>query len=477
MNKHEFGQGDELVYFIGIKGVGMTMLAQFLAAKGVKVLGSDVPEVFLTDRVLKNSKIKVFSGFNPENIPENVDVVIHSSAYSEKNNPELGYIKNNKNLFTGVKLHCYASALGEIFNKYQGIAVCGSHGKTTCSAWLGYVLLKANKEPNVLVGSRVPQFKGSSLIGESKLLVSEVDEYQNKLRFFSPKMLLLNNIDYDHPDFFKTEASYIKVFRDFVKRIPSSGFMVVNADDAQALKVSAFTKAKVISYSIKEEKKGEAKVDYRAHEIKVRGLKQSFKVNDLGVFDISLLGDYNISNALGVIATALELGVPLAELKKHLKSFKGTERRSQVLASHNGAIYIDDYAHHPTEIKASLKAIKEAYSDKNIITVFHPHTFSRTKAFFKDFSKSFFASDELIILNIYGSAREKQGGVTSLSLLRAIKAENRKRKDIKQLVQNIETIPEVVTYLKKRAGAGDVVLLMGAGDVFRVAEAILKKKK
>ena len=480
MNDKELGLKGKIIYFIGIKGVGMTMLAQFLAAKGVKVSGSDVPEVFLTDRVLNDCKIKVFCGFNPENIPSNVDVIIHSSAYNEKNNPELGYLKNNKNLFSGVKIRTYAVALGEIFNMYQGIAVCGSHGKTTTSAWLGYLLLKANLEPNVLVGSRVPQLKGSSVIGKSNLFVAEVDEYQNKLQYFSPEMVILNNIDYDHPDFFKTEASYLKVFRDFVKRIPASGFLVINADDRKVFKVSRLAKAKVISYSLEAKNNESDKVDYRAHDIKTNKLKQSFKVNDLGVFNISLLGKHNIANALGVIAVSLELGIPLVEVKKYLQLFKGTERRSQVLGSYNGALYIDDYAHHPTEIKATIQAIKEAYSDKKIITVFHPHTFTRTKALFNDFTNSFFASDELIILNIYGSAREKQGGVSSLSLVNAIKKANRKKSDKKvvgQVVKNIETIPEVVDYLKERAKSGDLVLLMGAGDVFRVAEIILKKKK
>ncbi len=479
MNKiknKELGLKGKTIYFIGIKGVGMTMLAQFLLAKGAKVLGSDIPETFLTDRVLKDCKIKVFSGFNPENIPLEVDIIIHSSAYNEKNNPELGYIKNNKNIFSKVEIKSYAESLGKVFNNYQGIAVCGSHGKTTTSAWLGYLLSKAKKEPNVLVGSRVPQFKGSSLIGKSNLFIAEVDEYQNKLKFFKPKIVLLNNIDYDHPDFFKTKASYEKVFHDFVKKIPASGFLVVNADDAKALKVSQSSTAKIITYSLDEKKSFSEEINYRAFGFKNNKLKQSFRVNDLGTFSISLLGKHNIANALGVIATAIKLKIPLKEIKKHILSFKGTERRAQILGTYNGAVYIDDYAHHPTEIKATLEAIKETYSDKKIITVFHPHTFTRTKALFKDFVDSFFASDELIVLDIYGSAREKQGGVSSLALVKAIKLAN-KKKNNKQSVKNIKTIPEVINYLKARAKAGEVVLLMGAGDVFRVAQGILNKNK
>lgn len=462
-------------YFIGIKGVGMTMLAQFLSTKNFEVSGSDIPETFLTDRVLKDSKIKVFSGFNSDNIPKELDLVVYSSAYNEKNNPELGYIKNNKKLFKNIELKSYAETLGSLFNTYKGIAVCGSHGKTSTSAWLGYLLSKSGKSPNVLVGSRVPQFKGSSLIGDSDLFVAEVDEYQNKLKFFNPEIVLLNNIDYDHPDFFKTEASYIKVFRDFVKKIPSNGFLVVNGDDKKALRVARSSQSKIISYGIK----GGSALDYRAFDIKNIKLRQSFKVNNLGSFTISLLGKHNVYNALAVIATAKELKVPLKEIKKHLMSFRGSERRTQVLGSCNGVIYIDDYAHHPTEIKTTLEAIKTAYKNKRIVTVFHPHTFTRTKALFKDFSESFSFSDELIVLDIYGSAREKQGGVSSLALTREIKKFNKKSSNNnlkEQLVKNIKSIPEVAKYLKKETKEGDLVVLMGAGDVFRVAEIVFKEK-
>ena len=473
------------VYFIGIKGVGMTMLAQFLQAKGHKVSGSDVAESFLTDKVLSDAKIPVFSGFNPENISTKADLIIYSSAYNEKNNPELGFIKHNPNLFKA-EILSYAQALGSVFNDYQGIAVCGSHGKTTTSAWLGYVLEKANKKPNVLVGSRVPQFKGSSLIGSSKIFLAETDEYQNKLRFFNPFAVVLNNIDYDHPDFFKDDAAYIKVFRDFIKRIPERGFLVVNYGDKQVKRVSKSCSAKVISYDIETESftttanrnkavAGTDKevVNYFAFNLKIKGLKQSFQVNNLGEFKISLLGRHNVKNALAVIAAALELKVSLKDLKKYLANFKGTERRSQILGTYNQAIYIDDYAHHPTEIQATLESLKSFYHTKKIITVFHPHTFTRTKALFNDFVKSFQNTDELIILDIYGSAREKQGGVSSAKLVKGINAFYKKEKK-NIIAKNIKTVKEVANYLRTNTKANDLVVLMGAGDVFRVWEYLKK---
>ncbi len=189
------------VYMVGIKGVGMTMLAQFLASQGNIVSGSDVKDTFLTDKVLASLKIKVFTPFSQNNLPKNPDLIIYSSAFNSKNNPELNFIENNP-AYKSVKILSYAEALGKIFNQQKGIAVCGSHGKTTVSAWLGYVLWKADKNPSVLVGSSVPQFKSSGISGDSKLLIAEVDEYQNKLRYFQPQGVVLNNIEYDHPRLF-----------------------------------------------------------------------------------------------------------------------------------------------------------------------------------------------------------------------------------------------------------------------------------
>lgn len=466
-------------YFIGIKGVGMTMLAQFLAAKKIKVFGSDNAETFMTDKVLQDSGIKIFSPFAIENIPNDADLIIYSSAYNAQNNIEMAFLEKQAELLKSkTVVLSYAEALGAIFNNYFGIAVCGSHGKTTTSAWLGYVLMVAGKKPNVLVGSRVPQFKGSALIGKSKYFIAETDEYQNKLQFFHPQGVLLNNIDYDHPDFFKTEADYEKVFRDFVKKIPSSGFLIVDSSDVKSLRVSKSTKANIITYDIAVDLSSAAKnriINYLAYDIKIKGNYQVFKINALGEFKISLFGEHNIKNALAVVAAARELGISVKQIKSILASFKGTERRAQILGKFKGALIIDDYAHHPTEIKATLNGLRNFYKKKNIITVFHPHTFTRTKALFKDFVTSFSDTNELIVLDIYGSAREKQGGVSSTQLVKAIIADDKKNK-IKRQVKNIKTIPEVGEYLRQKINSNDLVVLMGAGDVFRVADKLIVKK-
>lgn len=462
------------VYMVGIKGVGMTMLAQFLKEKGSIVSGSDIPDTFLTDKVLKKEKIKVFPKFDIKNISPDVNLVIHSSAYNPENNVELAYLIKQKK----VRVLNYASALGEIFSSYQGISVCGSHGKTTTSAWLGYVLSRAKLEPNVLVGSSVPQFKGSGLIGKSNLFVAETDEYQNKLQYFQPYGVVLNNIDYDHPDFFKTKAAYFKVFKDFVIKIPKNGFLVTNHSDKQIRSLYSVVKGWLLNYDFvdgeKDYLKKKNQVKFIAYNHYLKDGYQYFKVNDLGEFKIKMLGRHNVFNALAVIAASYALGLEISVIKKHVATFLGTTRRAQYLGDFKTVPIFDDYAHHPTEVKSTIEAFKEAYPNKKIVLVFHPHTYTRTLALFDDFKQSFAGVSELIVIDIYGSARETQGGTSSKELIKAISVWNKENK-IKQKVVHQTNLETVETYLRQELQNGDLLLLMGAGDIFRVGEKLLKK--
>jgi len=463
-------------YLIGIKGVGMTMLAQFLKAHGQSVSGSDIRDVFLTDKILRGEKIKVLSPFDSANIPASPDKIIHSSAYSAANNPELAFIVSHPERYRKIPLITYAEALGEVFNRYQGVAVCGSHGKTTVTAWLGYVLWRAGLEPNVLVGSNVPQFRGSGLSGRSRRLIAEVDEYQNKMRFFFPRGVIMNNIDYDHPDFFKTRSSYVQVFTDFVRKIPRSGWLVVNGDDHQAVRVAEQCRGRVVSYSLSG-----SDADFLAVDIRQSGEKQIFRLNaggrDQGEFSIKLSGRHNVSNALAVIAAARQYQISWTQIRRQVTSFRGTERRGEILGEYRGALIIDDYAHHPAEIKATLSGLRARWPKNRIITVFHPHTFTRTAALFGDFIRSFKDTDHLIVLGIYGSAREtassRSGGVTSAKLAAAIKDFN-KREGIRQRVISVPTLDGAAARLRQILKKGDRVILMGAGDVFRIGTKLLK---
>lgn len=455
------------IYMIGIKGVGMTMLAQFFASLDIEVLGSDIDEKFMTDDVLKKSGIEVIERFDKKNIPADADVIIYSSAYTAKNNREVKAAINGK-----IKIMTYAEAMGGVFNQRHGIAVVGSHGKTTTTAWLGFVLREAGLDPSVMVGAQVPQFDGAAVLGKSDYLIIEADEYQNKLKSFSPRAVLLNNIDYDHPDFFKTEEEYNQVFIDFIKKIPSKGFLVTNWDDKNIRSIARVnTQCKVITYAINEV------ADVVAYDIVQKDGLQYFKVkfgiedggDSLGDFSIQLSGKHNISNALAVIATCVEMGVDLVDIRKYLPEFAGTARRMQVLGKFNGATIIDDYAHHPTEIKATLAGAREKYGKKNIKVIFHPHTFTRTKAFLDDFATSFEDADEVIILDIYGSAREEHGGVHSRDLVKKILQNHDNA-----FLQYISNLKGCEKYLRESIERDDIVILMGAGDVFKIGENLVK---
>jgi UDP-N-acetylmuramate--alanine ligase len=476
------------VYMIGIKGVGMTMLAQFLAAKGLEVSGSDTSDTFMTDQVLARANIKVLQAFAEDNVPKDVDLIIYSTAYNVANNIEVAKAVRSK-----VRHLTYAEGLAEIFNAHYGVAVIGSAGKTTTTAWLGWVLSQAGKEPNVMVGSRVPQFDGSILIGQSDTLVIEADEYQNKLRYFFPKVVLLNNIDYDHPDYFKTEADYTQVFVDFIKKIPAKGLLVANFDDPLVRKFAPVnTRARVVSYGLKGE------VDFLAYDLRNQDGRQFFKVrmresseplaadpvqdkllkaevSELGVFSIGLPGRHNVYNALAVIASALELGTTLLDLRKSLGTFNSTNRRMEKLGVYHGVTIYDDYAHHPVKVKAAMSGIRQLYPKNELIVVFQPHTFTRTLALLDQFAESFALADELIVLDIYGSAREAQGGVHANDLIDKIES-LRPQGFAPARLKYLASLTDCTEYLRARAKKGQVILLMGAGDVFKIGQQLLANK-
>ena len=465
------------VYIIGIEGAGTSALARMLKNKGIDVSGSDEGDHFYYD-MLKDAGIKVFHKFDKQNIPSDVDLVIYSLAFQKENNNETAFAYENiKNVLS------YGEALALLFNQEYGISVCGSHGKTTVSAWLAYVLKKSNRNPKLIVGAKVPQLKGNSLSGSSEYFVLESDEYGNKLQYLKPRAVLLNNIDYDHPDFFQTKEDYNKVFIDFIKRIPKKGWLVANFDNPIIKKIASVnTRAKVVSYAIDEQ------ADYVAYDIKQANNKQYFKVKikenifnkdglsenaELGDFSIQLIGKHNIYNAMAVILALIEVDVDLTDIRTYLSEFKGVSRRMETMGEFNGAVIIDDYAHHPTEIKAVLNGVRQKYGNKKIRVVFHPHTFTRTKALFNDFACSFDDADEIIILDIYGSAREKQGGVHSKDLVEKIKLKI-KNPNKKSKIYYIPTLDECEKYLRDTIERDEVIILMGAGDVFQIGKKLVK---
>lgn len=352
----------------------------------------------------------------------------------------------------------YPEILAELFNQKYGIAVTGTHGKTTTSAMLANTLKELGEDLKAVIGSKVLNWSGNALNGKGKYFVIEADEFQNKLKMYDPKVVLLTNLDWDHPDTYPTFEDYKKAFEDFVTKIPETGFLVSCGDDKNVLEISKKVKCPVLTYGFSKN------CDYFISKAKGKNFSVELKGEKLGNFEIQLIGKHNILNAASVIAVCHKLNFDVENIRGALKNFKGTKRRFEYIGQKNGAILIDDYGHHPEEIKATLKGAKEIYPKKNITAVFHPHSYSRTEALLEEFSRSFSDADKVIVLDIYGSVREGSGQVNSRNLVDLINKENSGK------AQYLPTISETVDFLKNKVSEKDVILCIGAGNVFEVAE-------
>ena len=444
------------VYIIGIEGGGTSALACLYQNMGLSVSGSDEGDHFFAS-VLQSANIPVANKFSATNLPTDTDLIVYSSAYHQNSNAEM-----TAALVSGKLMLSYAEAIADLFKQKFGIAVCGSHGKTTTTAWLGYVLHQAGLSPSMIVGAKVSQLP-SGLTGKSDYLIVEADEYQNKLRLYEPKITLLNNIDYDHPDYFLSVEDYEQAFIDFIKKMSEDKVLIANNDDETITRIVPNNfEGRLITYSLTTDT-----ADYLATDIRLDNVIQHFKVSQkgqlLGECTIRLLGQHNVSNALAVIATCLHLGLDWNTIQKHLAEFTGTARRLQSLGEFNGAVVLDDFGHHPTEIKATIGAVRQLYPEKRLVVVFHPHTFSRTKALFNNFLTCFTNVDELIILDIYASARETANIVSSQELVDKIK-----ERDNNIDVKHIPTLSGAEDYLRNNLKADQVLLLLGAGNVFEI---------
>lgn len=460
------------VHMIGIKGAGMTALAEFLAGQEIKVTGSDTDEVFFTDDILKNLEIKYTENFSPENIPVDAEAIIYSTAYSKEKNTELAAA-----FASGLPVLSYPEALGMLTREKMTLAVCGTHGKTTTAALLAETLKFSGLDPSAIVGSRIMNWSGNALSGRGKYFVLEADEYQNKLAEYFPFAVILTSVDFDHPDFFPDKESYEQVFRDFVSRIPKHGVLVYCNDSTSVAKIAETAQCQKISYGFLEGTRFRIR-DYKPMELGFVGgvdsFKQSFSVSDgdddLGQFRLKLAGAHNALNATAVLALSLFLKLKVERVRLAFEKFCGTERRFEYIGERYGALIYDDYAHHPEEIRATLVAFRELYPKRKLRVVFHPHTFTRTKALLTDFAQSFDAADEIIILDIYGSAREKQGGVSSEDLVNLINrffpGKARYVPDAKECIENFD----------KTMGHQDVIITMGAGNVWEISHKLAHVK-
>ncbi len=470
------------VYMVGICGMGMTALAQVLQGWGKTVSGSDTQEHFPTDEVLERLGIVVHHGFSAAHVPVDIDVAVVSSAYGT-NHPEVIALRERE-----VPTFEYAQALGIFFRQKRLIAVSGTHGKTTTTAMIGSVLQEAGMDPTVIVGAQVLGWGSNALVGKSDWVVLEADEYQDKFQYYNPEVLVITAIDWDHPDYFTDAQSYAQVFRRFAERVPKHGSIVAYTDDADVAEVVQNLSAPVLTYGrrhhrnmriIEESQDHTEQRFYLLTNDRHSGLTgirsdagQASMTTHVGPFSLLLAGRHNVSNATAAICVAMNLGVSIESIRKGLKKFQGTERRMQVIGTMaNGAIVIDDYAHHPVEVAATLSGLRSKYGAQPIHVVFQAHTYTRTQALLEEFAHCFGDADGVVITDIFASARERGMPHTVTAELFVER--------IGEFHPHVEYVPwaKLESMIRQKAQPQDVWVMMGAGDGWRLARALVTESQ
>ena len=454
-------------HFIGIGGVGMSALAKILIERGFKVSGSDVKDSPTLD-MLRGIGAKIFVGhkaknlFNEKSDPV-VDAIVCSSAIPA-DNPEV--VAASK--FKIPKLH-RSDINAYLLNAKKGIAVAGSHGKTTTTSMIGYVLHSAGVDPTIIIGGESTDLGTGAILGKSDWLVSEADESDGTFVTLKPEIAVVTNIEDDHLDHYGTIDKIRAAFKIFIKNIDrETGTAVLCFDNENLRNLAKELDRKVISYAIDNE------ADFTAHNIRTTTKGILFEVmhgeNILGNVKLPIHGRHNVLNALATIATALEVGISFSKISEGLSHFHGAKRRFQTKGRVRNILVVDDYAHHPTEIAATLKAARETKPNK-LICIFQPHRYSRTQLLLKEFGNAFREADELILTDIYSAGEEKISGVSGESILREVLSTTN------QAVSYIPKREDIAKAIKDQLSAGDLVITMGAGDIFKTGEELLTMLK
>ena len=447
------------VHFIGIGGISMSGLAEILIKEHFTISGSDSKQSALTDH-LTNLGATIFYPQKASNIIEGIDVVVYTAAIHD-DNPEFAEAKRQ-----GLPMLSRAELLGQLMNNYSTpIAISGTHGKTTTTSMLSHILLEAETDPTISVGGILNAIGGNIRVGNSDIFVTEACEYTNSFLNFFPHISVILNVEEDHMDFFKDIDDIRSSFHKFASLLPEDGALIVNKNIESLESIIEGLNCKVISYSECQD------ADYSAANIEFDALgNASFDLIKYGTYvdriKLSVAGNHNVSNALSTIAVADLLEIPLETIKKGILSFTGTVRRFQYKGERNGFTIIDDYAHHPTEIRATLTSAQN-YPHKDIWCIFQPHTNTRTKAFFHEFAEALSMADHVILADIYAARETDTLGMSSEALA----------EEIKSLGADAYYLPSfeaIENFVLERVIHGDLLITMGAGDVVNIGENLLK---
>ena len=414
----------------------MSALARLYSARGEEVSGSDAMDSPMLE-ALRDEGMGVFVGHSAFQVAEDVEMVVVSEAIP-LDNPELMAARERHLL-----LKTYFEALGEITEEFKTIAVAGTHGKTTTTALIACLLMQSYRDPTVVIGSQMKELDGKNMrLGGSEWMVVEACEYRRSFLHLSPNIVVLTNIELDHLDYYKNFDDYLSAFREFVSMIPEDGVLIGNGDDPNVRKVAESARCEVVLFD------GDSP--------------------NLNRLKLKVSGHHNRMNALAAFTVGLVIGGEEEAMVSALNSFTGTWRRFEFKGHYNGADVYDDYAHHPTEVRATLQATREKYPDHRLVAVFQPHEYSRTKHFLMAFGVAFSEADEVIIPNIY-KVRDSAEDEKAMSVLLFVEELQKHHAN----VRHGEGLDATIEYLKGSVGEGDLVLVMGAGDVWKVAEGLL----
>jgi UDP-N-acetylmuramate--alanine ligase len=456
------------IHFTGIKGVAMTSVALCINDMDIKITGSDVEEIFVTDEVLKKAGIIWQKGFGEKNLVPKPDLLITTAAHGGLNNPEVVAAKT-----LGIEVITYADALSLLAKSKKLLSVCGVGGKGSTASMIASILNYSKLDPSYAIGmgNIMPLGSSGKYSQKGKFFICEADEYaispgvinDPKFSLLNPYITVVTNIEHDHPDIYPTFKDTLKVYKKFLSKTPKNGVVIANFDNKNTQELMNKIKVPRISYGFNK------LADWVASEVKYGDGFTEYKLkgeNEQYIITVNLPGDFNVLNSVAAFIVAKQIGVKPQKIISELRRYKGARRRYEFMGKKNGVIYYDDYAHHPGEIISAIAAAKKWYPKRRLVTIFQPHTYSRTKALLSEFGQAFNQTDIVGIMDIYASAREsKDDSISSEILCGEIMKNNKKSYYLKNQDFTLD-------WLNKNTKRGDVVLTLGAGDIFHLYNSI-----
>jgi len=447
------------IHFIGIGGSGMSGIAEVLINQDYEVSGSDPSSNRVTDH-LKALGADIRHNHSAQNV-RGKHVVVVSSAISE-DNVEVQAAREQS-----IPVIPRAEMLAELMRMKYGIAIAGTHGKTTTTSLVATVLAAGNLDPTVVIGGRIKNMGGHAKLGQSQYLIAEADESDGSFLKLSPTLAVVTTLDEEHMDFYRTMQNMKSTFLQFLNKIPFYGAAILCLDDANLQSLLPRIEKRTITYGLKSQ------ADYTARNISVEGLKTYFTVyhqgKKLGKILSGALGRHNVCNTLAAVAVGMELNMDFSTIAESLKTFTGVQRRFEILKQSESLIIVDDYGHHPAEIQATLSTAKEVWPDRRLVIVFQPHRYSRTKYLMESFFSSFNDADQLLLLDIYSAGEEAEEGIHSQRIAEGVKEFGHKN------VEYIGSTESVIPHLQKILKPGDILMTLGAGNIGELSHKLASR--